>query len=420
MNNLSKIRIGDYIDIITDYHSNGSYKSLKNNVELLYEENYALMARTLNFEQNNFNDNLIFVNKYAYDHLEKSKVYPNDIFMNKIANPGNVYLMPDLKKPVTCGMNLFLIRFNKKVNQKYMYYCMKYNEEYIKSFAHGTTTKTITKDEVKNIELYIHNLSEQNIIADYLFSITTKINNNNEIIRQLIDLNKNLFNKMFFQFKDTKTKMVNELNYEFPENWDSMYLKDVIELQRGVSYKSNNLFENGLPMINLASFDINRNYKSSELKYIKNLNVDGKECKYGDMLIACTDLTRNADIIGSPIFVPKNINKGTFSMDLSKVIIKDKKINTTYLYMWLRTDFYHNYIKGFATGTNVMHLNTDGILNYVIVIPPIELQEKYEKTIENNLHRIENIMIENEELNKLMDFSLNIIMCGKAKIKEVE
>lgn len=420
MNNLSKIRIGDYIDIITDYHSNGSYKSLKNNVELLYEENYALMARTLNFEQNNFNDNLIFVNKHAYDHLEKSKVYPNDIFMNKIANPGNVYLMPDLKKPVTCGMNLFLIRFNKKVNQKYMYYCMKYNEEYIKSFAHGTTTKTITKDEVKNIELYIHNLSGQNIIADYLFSITTKINNNNEIIRQLIDLNKNLFNKMFFQFKDTKTKMVDELNYEFPENWDSMYLKDVIELQRGVSYKSNNLFENGLPMINLASFDINRNYKSSELKYIKNLNVDGKECKYGDMLIACTDLTRNADIIGSPIFVPKNINKGTFSMDLSKVIIKDKKINTTYLYMWLRTDFYHNYIKGFATGTNVMHLNTDGILNYVIVIPPIELQEKYEKIIENNLHRIENIMIENEELNKLMDFSLNIIMCGKAKIKEVE
>ena len=420
MNNLSKIRLGDYIDIITDYHSNGSYKSLKSNVELLYEEDYALMARTLNFEQNNFNDNLIFVNKQAYDHLEKSKVYPNDIFMNKIANPGNVYLMPDLKKPVTCGMNLFLIRFNKKVNQKYMYYCMKYNEEYIKSFAHGTTTKTITKDEVKNIELYIHNLSEQNIIADYLFSITTKINNNNEIIRELIDLNKNLFNKMFFQFKGIKTKMVNELNYEFPENWDLMYLKDVIELQRGVSYKSNNLSENGLPMINLASFDINRNYKPSELKYIKNLNVDGKECKPGDMLIACTDLTRNADIIGSPIFVPKNINKGTFSMDLSKVIIKGKKINATYLYMWLRTDFYHNYIKGFATGTNVMHLNTDGILNYVIIIPPIELQEKYEKTIKNNLNRIENIMIENEELNKLMNFSLNIIMCGKAKIKEVE
>ena len=61
MNNLSKIRIGDYIDIITDYHSNGSYKSLKDNVELLYEEDYALMARTLNFEQNNFNDNFKFL-----------------------------------------------------------------------------------------------------------------------------------------------------------------------------------------------------------------------------------------------------------------------------------------------------------------------------------------------------------------------
>ena len=50
--------------------------------------------------------------------------------MNKIANPGSVYIMPDLKQPVSLAMNLFLIRFkstlNKRFNGKgrnYLYEC---------------------------------------------------------------------------------------------------------------------------------------------------------------------------------------------------------------------------------------------------------------------------------------------------------
>ena len=49
MNSLKKIKIGDILELITDYHSNGAYKKLKENVELLDKENYAVMIRTLNF-----------------------------------------------------------------------------------------------------------------------------------------------------------------------------------------------------------------------------------------------------------------------------------------------------------------------------------------------------------------------------------
>lgn len=421
MSNLVKKKLGDFIEIITDYHSNGSYESLKNNVKLLYEKNYAIMVRTLNFEQNNFSDNLIYVDENAYNHLEKSKVKPYDILMNKIANPGNVYLMPDLHCPVTCGMNLFLIRFNEKVDQKYMYYCMKYNEDYIKSFAHGTTTKTITKEEVKNIELFIHeDINEQRKIAEYLHSITLKMENNSKIISTLLDLNAKIFNKMFFQSTIEKKKYIEQFNYNFPEEWEVIKLNEIISLKKGISYKSENLFSEGVPMINLASFDINRNYKPSELKFIKNVNLNDKTCKSGDMLIACTDLTRNADIIGSPILVPNNIKNGTFSMDLCKVDIQDNRILPIYLYMWLRTDFYHEYIKGFATGTNVMHLNTDGILNYNIVIPPKSLQILYKDNVTENFNKIELIIQENDELVRLLQFSLESLMSGKAKIKEVE
>ena len=419
MKNMISIKLGDYIDLITDYHSNGSYKTLKDNVSLLDKKNYAVMIRTLNFEQNDFFDNLIYVDEHSYNYLEKSKVLPNDILMNKIANPGSVYLMPDLNEKVTCGMNLFLIRFNNKVNQLYMYYNMKYNEEYIKGFAHGTTTKTITKDEVKNINLYIHPFEEQTKIASFFKSITDLLFNYKLIVRNLYNINEEIFNYNVLNDKqEEKLNKENIFEYNFPSNWKVMKLSDIISLEKGMSYKGSDLDESGIPMINLANFDINRNYKSSELKYLKTSSKITKKCKPGDLLIACTDLTRNADIIGSPILVNEEYDEYTFSMDLCKIKIEDKNVNPIYLYMWLNTKFYHNYIKGFATGTNVMHLNTDGILNYEIVLPSLEEQNTIVNGIKENLDTISIISIQEKKLNELFNEMIKLVMSGQVTINE--
>ena len=170
---LNKVKIGEYLNVITDYHSNGAYKKLKENVTLLDKPDYAIMIRTTNLSKNDYENELLYITEKAYNFLEKSKVKENDILMNKIANPGTMYLMPKLNKPVSCGMNLFLIRFSKEVDQKYMFYNMKSVEKEIKNLAHGSTTKTITKDEVRNFELYIHNLSEQKKIVNVLETIDT-------------------------------------------------------------------------------------------------------------------------------------------------------------------------------------------------------------------------------------------------------
>ena len=131
-----------------------------------------------------------------------------------------------------------------------------------------------------------------------------------------------------------------------------------------------------------------------------------------DMLIACTDLTRQADIIGSPVLV-MNDKKYTFSMDLAKLNICDENIYKLYLYMTLRTDFYHQYIKGFATGTTVLHLNTIEIEWYKILIPPIDLQENFSQIIKNiYLQTCKNIY-ENQTLATLRDWLLPMLMNGQ-------
>jgi len=117
------------LTVLTDYHANGSYATLRENVTLLDVPDYAVMIRTTNFEKEDFNNDLKFVNEHAYHFLAKSKVHPGDILMNKIASPGSVYRMLDLGRPVSLAMNLFLLRTDAtRLNQTYAYYWLKTND----------------------------------------------------------------------------------------------------------------------------------------------------------------------------------------------------------------------------------------------------------------------------------------------------
>ena len=204
----NKVRLGDLIEVLTDYHANGAYKKLKENVELLDDEDYALMVRTTNFENNDFHDSVKYISEHAYNFLEKSKVYPNDLIMNKIANAGSIYLMPDLQRPVSLAMNLFLIRVNEKLaNPVYVYLYLKINEQYVKQFANGSVTKTITKEAVRNLEIFLPSREEQDIVVEHYLALDNKINLNLKINQNLESIAQAVFKSWFIDFDPVRAKI---------------------------------------------------------------------------------------------------------------------------------------------------------------------------------------------------------------------
>lgn len=205
----NKVRLGDLIEVLTDYHANGAYKKLKENVELLDDEDYALMVRTTNFENNDFHDSVKYISEHAYNFLEKSKVYPNDLIMNKIANAGSIYLMPDLQRPVSLAMNLFLIRVNEKLaNPVYVYLYLKINEQYVKQFANGSVTKTITKEAVRNLEIFLPSREEQDIVVEQYLALDKKINLNLKINQNLESIAQAIFKSWFIDFDPVRAKII--------------------------------------------------------------------------------------------------------------------------------------------------------------------------------------------------------------------
>lgn len=163
--------MGKYLTVLTDYHSNGSYEALRDNVTLLDIPSYALMVRTTDLENNDFLNDVKYIDEHAYNYLEKSKVFGGEIIINKIGSAGKVYLMPFLNRPVSLAMNQFLLRFEeKKVNHIFLYNLLltPYMETKIKEKVRGAVTKTITKDAIREIKIILPPIELQNQFADFV------------------------------------------------------------------------------------------------------------------------------------------------------------------------------------------------------------------------------------------------------------
>lgn len=183
---------GSYINVLTDYHANGSYQILSKNVELSNDKDYALMVRTTDLENNNFETDVNYITEKAYNFLKKSKVYGGEIIINKIGSAGKVYLMPYLDRPVSLGMNAFMLRLKPSMNSLFAYFYLhtKYGEWQISKRVKGAVTKTIRKDAVRAIPIIVPPIELQNQFAEKI----ALIDQQKALAKQELQESEDLFN----------------------------------------------------------------------------------------------------------------------------------------------------------------------------------------------------------------------------------
>lgn len=198
------VKLGEIVSFLTDYHANGSYEVLKEHVELKETEDYACMIRATNFEKNNFYDLFVYISEEAYEFLEKSKLYGNEILIGKIGNAGSVYLMPKLDKPASLAMNLFALRFDEKlVNPSYIYMFLNSSlgESNIQKYVKGVATKSIDKKSVRSVFINYPSFEEQSEIVhrvEELFAFAERIEEKgNAALERVNNLTQSILAKAF-------------------------------------------------------------------------------------------------------------------------------------------------------------------------------------------------------------------------------
>ena len=175
----------------------------------------------------------------------------------------------------------------------------------------------------------------------------------------------------------------------YSNNWEEKKISELIEeFVRGISYSSEDISNpSGIPMMNLASIDKAGYYREGEMKFYSGRYSEANKVHSGEMLIACTDLTRDANIIGTPIKVPYGDDFYLFTMDLAKLTPRSELIDADFLYYALKTSTYRRYIKPWASGTNVLHLNLKGVYDYKLKFPKDISAQKSIASLLSNIDR---------------------------------
>ena len=108
--------------------------------------------------------------------------------------------------PIATNQGFKSIIPNKDTNSLFLYYLLKYNKEIIESMGSGTTFKEVSGATMKNIEVLLPPLAEQERIAGILGALDDKIELNNRINRNLEEQVTALFRRWFvdFEFPDAE------------------------------------------------------------------------------------------------------------------------------------------------------------------------------------------------------------------------
>lgn len=318
--------------------------------------------------------------------------------------------------------NFFKVTPNKSlVLPRYLYYFLNSPKTYrkMRQLAGITVIPDLSHGAFYSIEIDLPNLDVQKNIVEILDLYSSKIDSNNELLENLSEYSQLLFHKWFidynfpdvngYSYKASGGEMVEVDGRIIPIGWRFEPLGKYITFEKGISYKSDEIVEfgNGKPMLNLNSFKREGGYKPEGIKFYTGNYKDSNILRPFELVVACTDVTRNADIIGSPVIIP-DIHGETLlaSCDVAKINIIEP-LNQYYLSCVLKQNAYKKYIKGFANGTNVLHLDVKGISKFYANIPNKYVLDKFTEIMKIIELKKSALIKENKSLEEMRNLLIN-------------
>ena len=176
----------------------------------------------------------------------------------------------------------------------------------------------MTKGDMENQSIELPSLQTQRKISSILRTIDEKIHNNVAINNNLLEQIKTICTAWLSEYKPFDGVM--------PSDWVETPLSDIAEFISGYSYKGTELTDSTIAMATIKNFDRKGGFKLDGYKEIipSSKLKESQHAELFDTLVAHTDLTQNAEVIGNAELVmsKSGYDDIVFSMDLVKVLPK--------------------------------------------------------------------------------------------------
>lgn len=389
-------KIGDGIHGTPEYDDNGDFYFVNGNNLVHGDIVFKNDTKRINEEQ------------YLKNKRDLNK---NTLLVSINGTLGNVAKYNNEK--IILGKSVCYINVKDEYNVDYVYFVFESPKfkKYLQYGANGTTIKNVPLSAIRNYEISIPSKENQDKIVKILKSIEDKIKLNNKINNNLYEFNNKLFEEKI-------------LNNAEKDDWEEYLLSDISKMINGYSYKGNELVEkSNIGMATIKNFERTGGFKLDGFK-----DIVPQKCKSDhyvkpfEILVACTDLTQNADIIGNAIMLLNNANYDEIimSMDLVKLIPITDIVNNYMLYAIVNSKDFKNFALRYKSGTTVLHLNKNCFKEYTIKLPNYNTIKDLSKVFEGNYKKISQIVDENRKLEQLRDTLLPELMNGEIDLDNIE
>ena len=256
----------------------------------------------------------------------------------------------------------FIPKTNNFIDENFLYYSLKgvrWNEGINKAVKGLTLNKALISQK----EIFLPNLAIQKEIASNLDSIADFLDLRRKQLNYLKELNKSLFTTMFGDI---------EKKFEYHK------LSNICDVRDGTHDSPEYITtDKRFPLITSKNLKGDK-IDFSEVNFISEadfnkINVRSK-VDIGDILMPMIGT------IGNPIIV--KINKKFSIKNLALIKFKNSQIINTFLKFLLLSDYFNLIISQKNKGGTQKFLSLSDIRNFLIPVPPIELQNKFAERIE--------------------------------------
>ena len=382
-NEWKKVKLGDVCD-------------LRNGVAIKSED-YIINSNTLNCRMSNIRPDgtfdILYNAKYLPDNFsEKYKNYllkNGDlvIAMTDMAGDPKILGVPTVVK--SNGFNIIqnqrvgkLELLTDNIDENYLKFALqsKNVKNYFKKFSAGGVQLNLSKKEILNAPIVLPTIEEQKILVNLFKTIESFIYLRKKELLNLNSLNKSLFTKYSIGEKES---IANLCYVKARIGWQGLTKKEYLSngeyyLITGVDFKNEKI-------------DFKNCFYVTKERYNQDENI---KVKINDILLT-KDGTIGKVAIVDKLEKPATLNSGVFVLRP-----KVNNLNVTYLMHSLISEDFKKFIDDIKIGATVPHLNQAALLKYKLILPPIELQNKFAKKIE----KITKLSFISKELPIFRDF----------------
>ena len=361
---------------------------------------------------------LLFLEDETFNKISRYIITKDDIYISIVGTIGLVGLVPEIISGANLTENCARLTNIKKTTKEWLSYFLntKIGQDQIRSLTVGTTQGKLALFRIKDINIPLSSLTEQQQIVAILSSLDSKIELNQQMNKNLKAIGGAIFKRWFidFEFPDEKGKpykssgkeMIESELGEIPKKWKIENVQDFLMFEKGIEpgskYYLTKYSKNDIQFIRVGDISTPRREKI----FIPLKLAEKKLCKQDDILLSL-DATIGIVRVGM---------EGAFSSGIRKVYSKDKgAVPKGYIYFLLKNKFIQNTIYTYAIGTTILHAGAS--LDHMnLAIPNNEIFSKFSILIDPIFNKLINNLIEVKNLSQIRDSLLPRLMLGKIRV----